>query len=132
MRASSRDALLTLAAMHNYSAGPASYYDATDLTAVVHVNRSTRVSLEDLVVPRLNIAALWLLGALNAEQTRWMLCGNLLHAPPVCRIRPPSITYLKRTHEQSRSPTPLIAPAAPHRQPIALTNAYVPTLQTPA
>jgi hypothetical protein len=57
------------------------YTDSDDLTVVVRLNRSTPFSPADLVVPPLKIAALWVFGALNAEQTRWMIWGNFLEIP---------------------------------------------------
>jgi site-specific recombinase XerD len=57
------------------------YTDSEDLTVVVHLNRNTPFSPADLVVPPLKIAALWVFGALNAEQTRWMIWGNFLETP---------------------------------------------------
>jgi hypothetical protein len=57
------------------------YTDSEDLTVVVHLNRSTPFAPAELVVPPLKIAALWVFGALNAEQTRWMIWGNFLETP---------------------------------------------------
>lgn len=54
------------------------YVDSADLTVVIHLNRSTPFSPATLVVPPLKIAALWVFGALNAEQTRWAIWGNFL------------------------------------------------------
>jgi hypothetical protein len=57
------------------------YVDSEDLTVVIHLNRSTPFSPADLVVPPLKIAALWVFGALDAEQTRWAIWGNFLETP---------------------------------------------------
>jgi hypothetical protein len=57
------------------------YVDSEDLTVVIHLNRSTPFSPADLVLPPLKIAALWVFGALNAEQNRWAIWGNFLETP---------------------------------------------------
>jgi site-specific recombinase XerD len=57
------------------------YTDSEDLTVVIHLNRGTPFSPVDLVMPPLKIAALWVFGALNNEQTRWVIWGNFLETP---------------------------------------------------
>jgi integrase len=57
------------------------YTNSEDLTVVIHLNRTVPFSPANLVVPPLKIAALWVFGALNAEQTRWMIWGNFLETP---------------------------------------------------
>lgn len=54
------------------------YTNSEDLTVVIHLNRSVSFTPADLVLPPLKIAALWVFGALNAEQTRWVIWGNFL------------------------------------------------------
>jgi hypothetical protein len=65
------------------------YTSSQDLTVVIHLNRRTSFSLAELVVPPLKIAALWVFGALDAQQTRWMIWGNLLEAPQWREFRYP-------------------------------------------
>jgi len=57
------------------------YSDSEDLTAVIHLNRTTKFAPAELVVPRLKIAALWVFGALDADQSKWAVWGNFLETP---------------------------------------------------
>jgi hypothetical protein len=54
------------------------YGDSRDLTVVVHLNRVTRFSLSQLVIPPLKIAALWIFGAIGPNQQRWVIWGSFL------------------------------------------------------
>jgi hypothetical protein len=54
------------------------YADSGDLTVVVHLNRVTRFSPSELVIPPLKVAALWIFGSISADQSRWALWGNFL------------------------------------------------------
>ena len=54
------------------------YSNSEDLTVVIRLNRDTPFTPANLVVPTLKIAALWVFGALNTEQSRWAIWGNFL------------------------------------------------------
>jgi hypothetical protein len=54
------------------------YADSADLTVVIHLNQMTPFSPMELVVPPLKIAALWVLGAVSSDQSKWMIWGNFL------------------------------------------------------
>jgi len=49
-----------------------------DTTVVVHVNRAAHLEPSSIIVPKLNIAALWLLGASAPDQSKWFIAGNIL------------------------------------------------------
>lgn len=53
------------------------YADSTDLVVAFHLNRTTRLELDHLVVPT-TVAELWFFGAMDPKQKRWHLIGNLL------------------------------------------------------
>lgn len=55
------------------------YVSSKDLTVAIHLNRIVRgFNPAQMVVPRLNIAALWMFGAIAADQSRWAIWGNFL------------------------------------------------------
>jgi hypothetical protein len=47
-----------------------------DLTVAIHVNRELHFEPRDLLLPELNVAAVWLFAALTPEQSQWDLWGN--------------------------------------------------------
>ena len=59
-------------------AGLAKYVNSKDLVVAIHINREMRLDFEDIVVPDLPVAQIWLFGALRPDQSMWMLFGNLL------------------------------------------------------
>ena len=59
------------------------YVDSQDLTVAIHLNRGTSFAPADLVIPPLKIAAVWVFGAITADQSRWALWGNFLETPHV-------------------------------------------------
>lgn len=54
------------------------YPDSKETVVVIHSNRTGQLAIEDIKVPNLNIAALWILGASVADQSKWFIAGNLL------------------------------------------------------
>ncbi len=54
------------------------YMDSAELTVVIHLNQVTPFSPMDLVIPPLNIAALWVFAAINADASKWVMWGNFL------------------------------------------------------
>jgi len=60
----------------------ARYVDSADLTVAILLNQpGRRFSPSELVIPKLNLAALWILASLSPDQTRWGLWGNFLEQP---------------------------------------------------
>lgn len=54
------------------------YPTSVDLTVVIYLNRTGKFKISDIQVPKLNIAALWILFASDPSQNRWLLVGNML------------------------------------------------------
>jgi len=55
------------------------YVDSENLTVVIHLNRVIKgFDPTTLVIPPLSIAALWIFGAISADQSRWAIWGNFL------------------------------------------------------
>lgn len=58
------------------------YADAEDLTVLIHLNRELRFTPRSISFPsHSNIAALWVLGCVSPEQSRWALWGDYLDQP---------------------------------------------------
>jgi hypothetical protein len=57
------------------------YVDSEDLTVAIYLNRPVHFDPEQLVVPRLKIAALWVFGAISPDKKNWGLWGNFLEVP---------------------------------------------------
>lgn len=49
------------------------YTDSADLTVVIHLNQRVHFDPSTLVIPPLKIAALWVFGAISADQMHWGL-----------------------------------------------------------
>ena len=70
-------------------AGLAKYSDSKDLSVVIHLNQETCFDPATLVVPSLNIAALWVFAAITPDQTSWGIWGNFLEEPEGTRFEYP-------------------------------------------
>jgi hypothetical protein len=58
------------------------YPDSQNLTVLVHLNRKVHFSPSAITLPRgANIAALWVLACVSADQSRWALYGDYLRQP---------------------------------------------------
>lgn len=57
------------------------YVDSGDLTVAIHFNRQSHFDPKEIIVPPLNIAALWVFGAVTGDQATWGLWGNFLEEP---------------------------------------------------
>ena len=56
--------------------GLTKYANSQSLTVAIHLNRHGRFDPAEIVVPPLQIAALWVFGAISADQREWALWGN--------------------------------------------------------
>lgn len=66
------------------------YSGAKDLTVLIHLNRQVRFKPDELLVPNgLRLAALWVLGCINPDQSRWALWGNYLENPEMSEFAYP-------------------------------------------
>lgn len=57
------------------------YVDSEELTVAIHLNRQSSFHPDQLVIPPLNIAALWVFAALAPDQSVWGMWGNFMEAP---------------------------------------------------
>ena len=58
------------------------YADSENLTVAIHLNQDIRIAREDLRIPPLKLAALWIIATLNPNQSKWGLWGNFLEPEP--------------------------------------------------
>ena len=54
----------------------AKYTSSSELCVAYYLNRQFHLDLKELRIPPLNIAELWLFGAVSPDKSRWMLWGN--------------------------------------------------------
>ena len=57
------------------------YVDSKVLTVAIYLNRQVRFDPKDIILPPLRIGALWVFGAITADQSVWGLWGNFLEQP---------------------------------------------------
>lgn len=57
------------------------YSDSNDLVVAIHVNRRENMEFSTIHIPKLQIAELWIFGAITENQDKWFLYGNLLANP---------------------------------------------------
>jgi hypothetical protein len=68
-----------VASVEHVIEGLQKYVNSPDLTVAIHLNRTVRgFNPAEIVVPPLRIAALWIFGAIAADQSRWAIWGNFL------------------------------------------------------
>jgi hypothetical protein len=58
------------------------YADSEDLTVAIHLNQNTRIERDNLRIPPLKLAALWIFATLKPDQSTWGLWGNFLEPDP--------------------------------------------------
>ena len=67
------------ASVQEVIAGLQKYMNSEDLTVAIHLNRTVRgFNPTEIVVPPLNVAALWIFGAIAADQSKWAMWGSFL------------------------------------------------------
>ena len=54
------------------------YADSGELTVAIHLNRAAQFNPDELHIPPLRIAALWVFASISADKSVWGLWGNLL------------------------------------------------------
>jgi hypothetical protein len=68
-----------VASVQHVIEGLQKYVNSEDLTVAIHLNRIVSgFNPAEIVVPPLKIAALWMFGAIAADQSRWAIWGNFL------------------------------------------------------
>jgi hypothetical protein len=80
-----------VASVQEVVAGLQKYVNSEDLTVAIHLNRTVRgFNPAEIVVPPLKVAALWIFGAIAADQSRWAIWGNFLDVREACEFTYPS------------------------------------------
>jgi hypothetical protein len=75
------ESLKSTATLANELERLAKYVAPEDLVVALHVNRKGKLEFAKIQMPRLNVAEVWLYGAISPDQGRWFLYGNLLKEP---------------------------------------------------
>jgi hypothetical protein len=66
------------------------YVDSEDLTVAIYLNQRVHFDPTKLAIPPLNVAALWVFGAISPDNERWALWGNFLETPQGTRFEYPT------------------------------------------
>lgn len=59
----------------------AKYSSSKDLVVAIFLNKRCKTDFSDLTIPKLNIAELWIFGAVSLDQSKWFIYGDMLKAP---------------------------------------------------
>ena len=54
------------------------YVDSENLTVAIHLNQHRRFDPQDVIVPLLPIAGMWIFGSISEDQSEWGLWGNFM------------------------------------------------------
>lgn len=71
------------ACLQKIIAGLDQYVCSSELVIAIHLNRAISFDPAALILPSLNVAEIWVFGAISPDQNKWMLCGDLLHSPTI-------------------------------------------------
>ena len=66
------------------------YPASENLTVVIVLNRNSSFIASELVIPKLNIAALWLIASISEDQSQWRIFGNLMDSPSLSDFEYPA------------------------------------------
>jgi len=58
--------------------GLVKYRTSEQLTVAIHLNQQVKFDPNQIILPSLNLAALWVFGSLARDQSQWFLYGNML------------------------------------------------------
>ncbi|WP_163836706.1 hypothetical protein [Spartinivicinus ruber] len=58
------------------------YVDSQNLTVAIHLNQVGSFDFDSLIIPKLNIASLWVFGSISSDQSKWGIWGDFI-TPPV-------------------------------------------------
>jgi hypothetical protein len=67
------------------------YVDSSDLVVAFHLNREVRIDLDKISPPQTTVREIWLFGAVSADRSQYMLCGDLLSKPGLHTYRYPGL-----------------------------------------
>jgi hypothetical protein len=73
----------------------AKYSDSKDLTAVIYVSKEESLDFKNIVIPKLDIAGLWIMGSMSVDQRRFFLAGDLLKSPTLEEFNHPVFGFDK-------------------------------------
>lgn len=57
------------------------YASSKDLVVAIFLNKRCKTDFSDLTIPNLNIAELWIFGAISPDQSKWFIYGDMLKTP---------------------------------------------------
>lgn len=57
------------------------YVDSPELIIAIHLNQQCKFDPNDIKIPKLNLAELWIFGATSNDANQWALWGNFLTNP---------------------------------------------------
>ena len=66
------------------------YVDSENLTVAIHLNQHRRFDPQDVIVPLLPIAGMWIFGSISEDQSEWGLWGNFMEQREGTRFTYPS------------------------------------------
>jgi len=66
------------------------YVTSEDTVVAVHLNQSGRFEFHDIKAPDTSCKEIWLYGAQTADQSKWLLYGDILNNPKPYDIRYPT------------------------------------------
>lgn len=69
------------AALNTLLASLEKYRSSPELQVAIYLNKTTRLELQKIVIPRVALAGIWLFGAESVDQRNWNLIGDLRAVP---------------------------------------------------
>ena len=69
---------------------PPKYVNSNDLTIAIHLNQELHFDPSQLRIPKMNLAALWIFGAVAPNDSEWALWGDFLAEPEGTRFAYPA------------------------------------------
>lgn len=69
----------------------AKYSRSNDLVVTIYLNKRCRTDFSEIMIPNLNIAELWIFGAINQDQSKWFIYGDMLRRPQFFEFEYPGV-----------------------------------------
>jgi hypothetical protein len=57
------------------------YKNSKDMIVGIYSNRAGTFLLSEIMVPKVNLAGLWIFGSITPDQSKWFLFGNVINDP---------------------------------------------------
>ena len=83
------DHLNPVADVNNLISGLKKYQTSRNLIVAIRLNRRIHLDFSTLTIPKLNIAGLFLFGAVSQDQNEWGLYGDFLSDPQTINFKYP-------------------------------------------